>query len=353
MTADYADPAATVSESADPLDLVRRRYVVRMSRTIDLNMLKLRMSSNLREFEGFAYFSTLLDPDVPADYTLTCVDLDKDPIDEVLLREAADRTYRAERFQAGYYLAHHFGAPAFLVTRGTDLFVFGRQLEKTVWPYFVKHLLTIFAVDRGLLHLKAAAFVQPGVGATLLVGRGSGGKTVFLTRACTSGAAFLSNTHVLVDGRTVHGVPSAMRVRNDECFRPLIESGGLSRHLESHEYRADPRAIFPSWQLSAPIRNLCVVDYQPNWPPVVEELGAEECYEFLDQFSAAVGTYGLKDDVLAHLDGDFHRYVRAAKAFRQAMTEVVLSARRFRINADMFDKSTSREVLRTLAGDTR
>src|SRR5699024_4718720 len=83
------------------------------------------------------------------------IDLDRDLVPESTYIDKADDTIRGKRFRSGYYLVHYFGEPAHLVTVGKTFYVFGRALEKTVWPYFVKHILTIFSSDHGFLHLKA------------------------------------------------------------------------------------------------------------------------------------------------------------------------------------------------------
>ena len=81
------------------------------------------------------------------------IDRDPVPLDDIIRR--TDATLRAKRFRAGYYLVHYFGAPAHLITAGSTFYLFGTALQRTVWPYFIKHILTIFAADHGLLHLKA------------------------------------------------------------------------------------------------------------------------------------------------------------------------------------------------------
>ncbi|MGK4579919.1 FomB family phosphonate monophosphate kinase [Kitasatospora sp. HPMI-4] len=329
------------------------RYTIKSSVTVDLNAFRLRIASNLADFDGYSFFTKFVEPgatDQPCAYEVVCVDLDEDPIDPALIEPLADRGFRADRFRGGFYLTHHFGPPAYLATRGNRIYVFGRKLDRIIWPYFAKHLLTIFAVDHDLVHLKAAAFVQPGAGATLLFGRGSGGKTVFITQACTAGAEFVSNTHVLTRDSTVYGIPSAMRVRRDRCFEEVIASGRLERHLDASEYRLDPALIFGREpRTEATIRNLCIVDYRPDRPSRFEEVDEEPFAAFLDLFAFAIGTYGLKDDVLAHLDNDFDRYGEAYAGMKRRMHELIRSARRLYINADMLDPAVRDHTLARLA----
>ncbi|MEU4062669.1 FomB family phosphonate monophosphate kinase [Streptomyces wedmorensis] len=329
------------------------RYTVKSTAVVDLNLFRVRISSNLADFQGYSYFSKFVEPGpgAPApDYEVVCVDLDAEPIDPDLIEPLADRGFRADRFRGGFYLTHHYGPPAYLATRGNRIYVFGRNLDRTIWPYFTKHLLTIHAVDHELTHLKAAAFVQPGAGASLLFGRGSGGKTVFITQACLAGARFMSNTHVLTRGSTVYGVPSAMRIRRDRCFEEIIASGRLDQHLDANEYRLDPGLVFSQEPpAEAAIRNLCIIDYRPDRPSRFEEVAEEPFAAFLDLFAFAIGTYGLKDDVLAHLGDDFDRYGEAYAAMKRRMHELIASTRRLYINADMLDPEVRDRTLARLA----
>ncbi|MEV7716498.1 MULTISPECIES: FomB family phosphonate monophosphate kinase [unclassified Streptomyces] len=349
MTSQISPTSVEPDARDDVRDALGRHYTIRSSRVIDLNVFKVRVSSNVADFAGYAFYTRFASPEEACSYELVFVDLNRDPIDPALIEPLVDQGYRADRFRAGSYITHHFGPPAYLVTRGDRIYVFGRELERTLWPYFTKRLLTDFAVDHGLVHLKAAAFVQP-QGATLLFGRQKAGKTVFLTQACAAGARFLSNTHVLTDGETVHGVPSAMRVRKGPGFDQLIASGQLEKHLEESEYRLDPDLIFGREGIAgATVRNLCVIDYNPDRPPCFDEIDAEPFTAFLDLFACAPGAYGLKDDMFAHLDNDFYRYSAAFTEMKQRMSDLVGGARRFHINADMLDPAVRDRTLVRLA----
>jgi hypothetical protein len=344
---------SSFAENYEALKQIEKMFTVRSSAVIDLNCFRLRLASNRTDFGGYAYFAKLVTSNLPAgswDYEVLCVDLDVDDIDLNVIAPIVDQTFRSERFRSGFYLTHHFGPPAYLVTRGNRIWVFGQELDRTIWSYFAKHLLTIFAVDHAMIHLKAAAFVLPGAGATLLFGRGSGGKTVFLTQACQAGARFLSNTHVLIKDRLVYGIPSAMRVRNDRCFQSLISAGKLDPHMLEGEYRVDPTRIFDGSPLTqAPIQNLCIIDYRPGQPARFDQVEADAFCAFLDLFSFAIGTYGLKDDVLAHVGGDFERYVAAYSSMKAQLLELVQATPRYYINVDIFETGIRDRVLGFLA----
>lgn len=324
---------------------------IRSRRIVDLNLLRVEIASNLEEFAAYSYFSKFrTGEDSSADYRVVCVDLDRDDIPIHSYASQSDPTFRGKRFRSGYYLVHYFGDPAYLITINRTFYVFGRSLEKTVWPYFVKHILTIFATDHGFLHLKAAAFELPGAGATLLIGRNSGGKTVFLTQACLAGAKFVSNTHTLVKDETAYGIPSAIRIRRDQCFGHLIDQRQLTAHMEPGDYLADPVMLFDGPGVGrSPVRNLVIVDYNPQRSRGLTCISPAATETFMDQFSFAVTTYGLKDDLLAHHGLDFDLYISSLERMRRQLTELVGASRCYRANIDMLDKNARSAALDILA----
>lgn len=320
---------------------------IRSSRLIDLNLLKIRLATNLEHFPAYSYFTRFAAGEETADYEVRCIDLDRDDIDPALFAGRTDSTFRAKRFRAGFYLVHYFGDPAYLITSGNVFHVFGRQLERTVWPYFVKHILTIFAADHGYLHLKAGGFVLPDSGATLLFGRNGGGKTVFLTQACLDRAEFLTNTHTLVRDGVAYGVPSAMRVRADDCFRDLIETGQLTKHMEAGDYVVAPQTVFGSAGADhGVVRNLVIADYSPHRPPSIDEIDPRDAEVFLEQFGFAVTTYGLKDDLYAHYGNEFGRFTSGLAAMRQQLRDLTQTARCYRANVDMIDPPSRSAALK-------
>jgi hypothetical protein len=317
------------------------------SRVVDLNLVRLRLSSNVEDFAGFGYFTRFADGG-DADYQVDCVELDHVSLDERELAPLVDRSFRGDRFRSGFYLTYYFGEPAYLISAGNRYVVLGRRLERTVWPYFVKHLLTVFAADQDLLHLKAAGFGDRAGGATLLFGRGGAGKTVFLAAACAEGASFLTNTHVLLRGALAYGVPAAMRVRPDACFAPLIRHDGFAEHLTAGEFRADPAALFGSHTDRATVRNLCVVDHRPDRPFGIRRLDSERTFDFLEQFAFPVSAYGLKDDLLAHCGGDLDRYTDVYARMKAHLLALVEGAQRLHVNMDMLDPAMRADVFDAL-----
>ncbi|GAB1516604.1 FomB family phosphonate monophosphate kinase [Actinophytocola sp. KF-1] len=323
---------------------------IRSSRVLDLNVLRARLRFNTPDSPAYSYFARFAPDDAPADFDFTCVDLDHDALDESVLSRLSDSTIRGKRFRSGYFRGAYFGAPAYLVTRDRNWHVYGRTLEKIVWPYLLKQALNVFALDAGYTHLKAAAFAHPDGGVTLLAGAKGSGKSVFLTRACQDGARFVTNTHALLRDGVVHGIPSAMRVRDDECFGELIRERGLRGHLVAGEYLAAPDVLFgDATAPSGPVRSIVVMNYRADHPPRFERVAPATALSFLEQFALALTVYDLRYDLLEHLDRDVDRYVAAYGAMRDELAALCGRVRCYVANVGMGDPAVRRSVLDELA----
>ncbi|MEU4220813.1 FomB family phosphonate monophosphate kinase [Actinoplanes sp. NPDC026623] len=329
-------------------------FPVRDDRVVDLHVVTVRVRTNVPNAPAFRYFSRYAssvrgEALVSADYELNCIDLDHDAVDLSAVSGRVDATLRAKLFRTGYYLVHRFGDPAHLITVGRSFYVFGTHLERIVWPYFIKHILTINAADHGFLHLKAAAFAD-GDNCTLLVGANGGGKTVFLAQACAEGSSFVSNTHTMIRDGLAYAVPTAIRIRNDGVFGPLIASRGLSQHMEDGDYLVTAEALFgrPTRDLSR-VRNLIIADYQPGKPRGLEGVNKEDAAAFVRQFGLALTVYGLRDDLFEHHQRDFHRYTATLHETERQLRDLTGSVRCFRANVDMTDKRERSAVMNALS----
>lgn len=326
----------------------------RYSSVLDLNRLKVKLTSNVENFSAASYFTRFSAPGTAVDFEIRCIDLDRDDLDPAGLRAAADRSVRAQRFAKGYYRGPYFGDPAFLITRGRTFHVYGRRLERLVWPYFVKYVLAVFAAEQGYLDVKAGGFVLPDGRATLLFGQTGGGKSVFLAEACRDGARFLTNTHALVQGTRVHGVPSAIRARPDASFRGIDALAGTVRHLEDGEYLLDPEQLFDQPPAdSAEIANIVIVNRRSPQSPRFERIPAETALAFVDQFGLGVTAYGLKDDLLAHFDHDLTAYAAHYQRLKTGLAEICCTATCYTSNADLTQPAQRAAVLSTLRGGSQ
>jgi len=330
-----------------------KALIVRSRREVHLGPLRVVIRSNETEFSSLRYFPCVRADDAHAapHFTLNFCNRTMDgPWPAASPDPTRLSSYRAKRFAAGYYITDHFGAPASLVLRGREYWVLGEDFEPIVWPYFVKWLLTWYSLEYGMLHLKAASVDVGGAG-TLLIGRGGSGKTVLLTRLCQEGARFLSNTHSLIDGENIRAVPAAMRVRKDVLFGPVIVSRRLRPGIKSNEYVADPGGDLGwSGAGSAPLRNICLVDYRAGGVHDVREMDPEMLLNYMEQFSLALNVYGLKEDMLDHLGGDIARFSRYASIMKIHLRRIVEQSRRYYVSCDAMDAESLGSLRRLLQG---
>lgn len=320
-------------------------------KTVDLGVTRFLLRTNVPGFSGFRYFSRLSPGVRHAPYELSCIDLAyPHSLHEEAVRAQSDSSFRGKRFRAGFYLTCHCGAPALLITRDRRHYVVGRGLDRMLWGWYTKYVLTVHSLQNNSLHLKAACLGYDGEG-TLLIGKGGGGKTVFLTQMCQEDADFVSNTHVIVDQRQVgYGVPTTLRVRNDPCFGAFIRSGRLKAHLDEDEFIADPTALFARSAASVKIRNICVLDYNPGRQSGIQPLTSDAAYDIFEQFGFPINTYGMKDDILQFFGGDVAQFVDAYASMKRHLRKLVESSSCFYVNCDMMDPDQRARVRRVLTG---
>jgi hypothetical protein len=330
----------------------------RSQREIRLGPVRIDVRSNEPDFKGFRFF---VEPGAwsardcesggTPHFTLNLCNLNFDapwPLER--LSAAHDRSYRGRKMAAGYYLTDHFGTPAYLVGRGTQYWIFAEDFEPILWPYAVKHLLTVYAMEHEMLHLKAAGVAIDGCG-TLLVGRGGSGKTVLLSRLCQAGADFLSNTHCLLKGSTLIGISTAMRVRKDKFFTPIVMERGLLPSVKAGEYVVDPFSDL-RWRVveSAPVRSVCLLDYKESARTVIREIEGDTIFDYMEQFALAINVYGLKEDMLDHLGGDVERFSLQTSRMRAQLRDLIGSSRCYYISCDAADVRNLQALRNLLSG---
>jgi hypothetical protein len=326
-------------------------FILRSERQVDLGPLRVAIRSNEERFSGLRYFSRSSQPTAscPPHYTLyLCRTTVDGPWDEHALRESMDKSYRAGRFAAGYYITDHFGDPAYLVTRGATIWVYAKNLEPILWPFLVKLLLTQYSMSRNLLHLKAAA-VEIGEAGTLLVAHGGGGKTVLLTQLCRAGARFVSNTHTLINDCTASGVATSMRVRDDALFGPIIAERRLTPGWKRGEFILEPGADL-GWQerFATPLRNICLVDFRGSTNHTIQTIDREVLFDYMDQFSLALNVYGLKEDILDHLHGNVQEFASCVRLMRQMLRALIENCNCYYLNCDCMDLRGLERIYRAL-----
>lgn len=296
---------------------------------VRIGPLTVRIVSDVPAFPALRYFSRLVrTPLSPpgetttkhSDFELWCVSR----VDLQFDNETGcpvDQTSRAKGFRSGYYVTDHFGPPVVSITRGRRVYLFGRELQGLIWPYYVKYLLQRHAVATGGLFLKAAAIEVDGA-ATLILGRGGAGKTVMLTELCRRGAGFISNSNTVVAQGAVAGVASSLRFRPGPWLDRLRVPTAPA--IDPSEVVVDPLDAFPVWAMDpVPVRHIVVADYRGSTEHLVKKLSQTEALNIMTQFGLGLNVYRLEEDLLDDLAGDYRAFAQAHKEMHERLRELV------------------------------
>jgi len=290
---------------------------------VDVGPLALRIVSDVPDFPATNYFSSAVRTAVLAggpprepDAEVWCVSTRDAPA-----HWPSDRSTRALGFLKGYYVTDHAGPPVRMVSSGRQIVLFGPQLERIVWSYVVKWLLTQHAVASGALFLKAAAVAIDGQG-VLVIGRGGAGKTVMISELCRQGARFVTNSHAVVTGTSVQGVATSMRMRPG----PWVDQLGVRprRALDPREVVVDPAEAFGGLTSDpVPLRHVALVDFQGQGQHRVERLTPPEALSVLEQFALGLNVYRLEEDLLEAAGGDYRSFAASYAAMQERLRELV------------------------------
>ncbi|TDR80067.1 hypothetical protein [Paludibacterium purpuratum] len=225
------------------------------------------------------------------------------------LESLSGETFRDKRLREGFYLSLHFGPPVIrLVDSKFKEFLYcGDFPPSFIWTYVTKFLCSIYAIAHNLIHIKGAlAKLQNGSG-VLLIGKGSGGKSFLLKHLCDSGARFLANTHVFLDGNFGIGVDTVIRVRKGGIYDEIIDSGAAKPFFVRDQFSIKPEEIFLMERNPVKISKVFVCDYSGKRTEACS-IQSEDLYAVLKDFAHPVGTYGMKDDYYEALGQDMRTY---------------------------------------------
>ncbi|MFC8679798.1 hypothetical protein ACFUEN_44860 [Streptomyces griseorubiginosus] len=154
-----------------------------------------------------------------------------------------------------------------------------------------------------ILHLKGAAVAHKGK-SFLFLGRGGNGKTELVKAMCANGAGLMTNTHLLVDGGSVYGVKSNIRVRDDgqDVYIPVDEE------LKVHD----------GW---LPIGGVFWVKYRTDGRAVVRTLPSDYARANLQYFSESIRNWELKEDIADYLNSDPFELAEHMNGIDKMLTE--------------------------------
>ena len=199
------------------------------------------------------------------------------------------KTYRENMMRAGSYRGHHFGQPASLkCIDDRNIALFHADPGKIIWSLVVKYVLTVFAIQANMLHIKGGAVAYKGK-AFIILGRGGSGKTEVVKALSKNGADLMANTHLLIDGGSVCGIKSNMRVRDGgrDVYIPVDQQHGLN--------------AFDGW---LPIGGVFWVKYRADGKTMVKRMPPQCAKANLQYFGESISNWEIKEDIADHFESD-------------------------------------------------
>lgn len=253
-------------------------------------------------------------------------DLSKPTVNVYICREDDDifnnpQIYRENIMARGSYRGHHFGRPACLkIIDDMNIAFFHPDPGMIIWSLVVKYVLTVFAIQAGMLHLKGTAVAHEGR-AYLFLGRGGSGKTEIARTLCRNGARLMANTHLLVDGGSVCGITSNVRVRE----------GGRDVYVPpDHQYGLH---VYDGW---LPIGAVFWVKYRTDGRTVVESVPPRVAKANMRHFSESISNWEIKEDIADHFHSDPFAFAEHVNRTDELLNEFCESNDIYYANLDIF-----------------
>ena len=230
--------------------------------------------------------------------------------------------YRTDWFGKGYYAGHYFGEPAVLErTVDGDFVLIAHEIGLVTWRYIVKLMLTEYAIEKGYLHLKAAAMEWDGNG-YLLIGASGAGKTTLLWSMVAQGAKLVSNTHCLVDGETrrVWGVHSNVRMRDS------VPNDGVVARIGS-ESMVDPGVVLGAENLSSGVgvRGILFLRAKNRNSMGIEPLQDGRAGVLMEYLSYGLNYYDLHQDIIVDSDLELSEFAEIIERSRIELQKLLAS----------------------------
>lgn len=232
-------------------------------------------------------------------------------------------TYREHVMRKGLYRGHHFGTPARLkIIDAHNIAFFHPDPGLIIWGLVTKYVLTIYAFQANMLHLKGGAVSYKGK-AFLILGRGGSGKTEVVKALCKIGAKLMGNTHLLIDASRVCGIKSNMRVR--EQHRDVYVS-------------TQPEVLeaTPTW---LPIGGVFWVKYRVDGRSFVDRLPTPYAKANVDLFSESIKNWELKEDVADFYKSDPFQFGEHLSRLDRLLSDFCERNEVYYLNLDVFSDS--------------
>ncbi|MBV1849980.1 hypothetical protein [Catellatospora tritici] len=230
-------------------------------------------------------------------------------------------TYREKVMRQGSYRGHNFGLPASLkIMDDRNIALFHPDPGKIIWSYVIKYVLTVCAMRANMLHIKGGAVAYKGK-AFLFLGRGGSGKTEVVKALCKNGAALIANTHLLIDGESVCGIKSNMRVR---------ENGGDVYVPVNHQQDFD---VHDGW---LPVGGVFWVNYRTDGTTLVESVPSGHARANLQFFAESIRNWEIKEDIADYFRSDPFEFAEHMNRIDDLLNDFCESNDIYYLNLDIF-----------------
>lgn len=292
---------------------------------VDLKVLVLKINSNLELQSNMLKFQDSFKCKECAKIVNVYIE-DYNDFDELTYEP---HTYREKIMNKGVYIGHHFGKQAKLFIKDkNNIYFCSEDYNRILWSYIIKYVLTIFAIENNMLHLKAG-LVEIGGKGILIVGRGGAGKTEMIKFLCSCGAKYISNTHVILSDNNIYGVKSNIRVRNGNSEKYV----GFDEIMKSEiSDKCDS------------ISKILWIGHTVDGSMMIKELNEKQMFYNMKQFSEALATWELHEDVYDFYNSDPILISKKLSEIDEKIEKLISSSELYYVKGDIKNNDSSKKL---------
>lgn len=254
---------------------------------------------------------------------------------------------RNSYFNRGYYVCDHFGKPINMLIQGNQMIIFGESFERILWSYVVKYLMQLWAIENNAIFVKCAAFELNGE-ATLLMGRGGSGKTVINTCVCKDKGNFITNSNAFIKDRKVLGIGSNIRIRDNDCYKCLLQSNEQKNGLAEGEMLINPYKEFhcccDKWYS---VKNIIMVNYISG-NCQLRKVSSNECLSYAEEFMLGINVYRLEEDILDYCESDCLKFIKYYNEMKQELKNCIEKSQCYYADIDILDTNVRKKLFKEL-----
>lgn len=281
-------------------------------------------------------------------YYIYCMYCEKDEDIFIHSKQLVDNTYRGKCFSNGYYVTDHFGDPVNVITSGNEIYLYGKYLEKIIWSYFIKYFLLLDSIDNKGLFIKAASFAINNK-ATLLIGKGGAGKTVFLSHMCMNKKVeFITNSNAIIKNNHIHGIYSSMRIRPGKHYNELFKVSSKHENLKEDEVIIDPDNYFEiTMNTGKSVKNILILKYTPNVHKVTK-ISKSICVNYLELYALGINVYKLEEDLQEYFLDNVLVLGEAYSNMKAVLNKLVGNCNCYYIETDILESANKEKIEKLL-----